>query len=138
MAPAKVAEIIAKYRNAATLAIAGAVALVMTMGTQRGPVVLGVGRAMKYFVFVFVAVAVLVAVAFTVALVIAETKAEAAKREADQPLPKATAMPRSVPARPTVRPSRSIEVDAARSDAPRAETPQQPDRAVGDGPTFLR
>jgi hypothetical protein len=137
MTPAKLAETIAKYRNAATLAIAGAVALVMTLGTQRGYFRLRLGSSLRYFVFVFFVVGVLVAIAFTVVLVIAETKAEAKAREPDDGLPKATARPRSVtakPSEPSCEPA-SVSTDVG---APRAEPSKQPDRAPGDGPTFLR
>jgi hypothetical protein len=138
MAPARIAELISRYRHAATLAIAGAVALVMTLGTRRTVFQPGFQDAIKYFVFVFVAVAVIVAIALTIALVIAETKAEAAKR-VDVQLPTAIALPKhaAVHASPTPAAPASA-TPAVVAQAPRIEPAKSTPLGPGDEPSILR
>jgi hypothetical protein len=124
MSWANVATLISRYRHAATLAISGGIALVLTLGTQRGMFQLGMASAIRYFAFVFILVAILVAVLFTVLLVIAETKVEAAKRALEPELPVAIAKQVTPPASAT----------RAQPVAP----PKQSERDVSDGPSVLR
>ncbi|HSD86518.1 MAG TPA: hypothetical protein VLB44_03350 [Kofleriaceae bacterium] len=123
MSWANVATLISRYRHAATLAISGALALVMTLGTQRGPFQLGLSSAVKYFTFVFFVAVVLVAIAFTILLVIAETKVEAAKRAAEPEFPVAIAKQVTPPSPPR---------------APLVEPPKEPERDISAGPSVLR
>jgi hypothetical protein len=125
MSWATVATLISRYRHAATLAIAGGGALVLTLGTQRGMFQLGLASAIRYFTFVFFVVGILVAVLFTILLVIAETKAEAAKRGPEPEFPVAIAKP------VTPRPPTD-------SRAPLVEPAREPERDISDGPSVLR
>jgi len=123
MSWANVATLISRYRHAATLAIAGGIAIVLTLGTQRGMFQLGLGSAIRYFAFVFLLVAVLVAVVFTILLVIAETKVEAAKRGPPPEFPVAIA--------------RHI-TPAAPAPTVRVAPQKEPERDLSDGPSVLR
>lgn len=124
MSWATAAALISRYRHAATLAIAGSVALISTLSTQHGAVRLGLSSATKLFAFVFCVALVVVAVLMTVLLVIAETKVEAAKRALEPEFPVAIAK-QVTPTAPSPLP---------RPIAP----PKEPERDLSDGPSVLR
>ena len=105
MSPARAAELIARYRHAATLAIAGAIALASTLGAGSRYAQLGMAGSIKYFVFVFAVVAIVLAGLFTFALVLAESRAEAQQREARLPVAIARDKPVVAPVAPAAPPA---------------------------------
>jgi hypothetical protein len=133
----KVAELLQRYRHATTLAGAGAIALVLTLATQRGVVRLALPSALRYFVFVFVAVAIVLAVLFTILLVVAEIRAARAART-DAELPRAVAREAAPPT--PARPARPSAPRPASSPVVIAPPPIDPERDGGDDedPSILR